>query len=219
MKRFQDVDAMENVSSMPSLGELLDSTTTILKDNNYSDIKYTEWEAVIYAQNEINEAAEQRNLWYVKIERGDIIPCINENNELSLACAEISRVYPTITKLIQTKAQDYIDGLKHNYEKIDASRLEESLLKSMKEFCRYIPDLNNQDASYYIDSQTLGIGATIKKSGTLSLLVHEPGCVDFSYARKARHGGLVRVTGTANFTQYTKNSEYIDIILGLVEGK
>ncbi|WP_122499717.1 hypothetical protein [Pseudomonas viridiflava] len=210
---------MANTSSISSMADLLEQTTAPIKHNIYGDIQYTEWESVSYEHDIINEAAEQRNLWYVKIDSNNVTPCINEDSKLSLSYDEAVKVYASITDLIQTKAQDYIDLVKLNHDRDTALILENSLLKSLKEFCRYIPDLNNQDASYFIDQKTVGIGATIKKSGTLSLLVHEPGCVDFSYARRAKHGGLVRITGTANFTQYTKNSEYLGIILGLVEGK
>lgn len=214
-----DVDAIENASHISSIKDLSDHITTTFKESNYSNIEYTEWEAIIYAQEEIKKATEQRNLWYLKIETGDVTPCIDEFNALVVARGEAKNMYPCVADLIQTKAQDYIDGLKNDNTIDDLLLLQASLLSSMKEFCRYIPDLSNHDASYYIDSKTLGIGATIKKTGTLSLLVHEPGCVDFSYARRAKHGGLVRLTGTANFTQHIKNSEYIDLILGLIEGK
>ncbi|WP_130930671.1 hypothetical protein [Pseudomonas sp. Sample_24] len=105
------------------------------------------------------------------------------------------------------------------FEEEESAKQEEKLLSSLSEFCRYLPDLDRPDANFFVDEKTGGVGVTIKKSGTLSLLVHAPGSVDFSYASKGRFGGLVRITGTAKLTKNIENSEHIKSLLEFLGGK
>lgn len=164
-----------------------------------------------------NEARRQQ--WYCTLTEENFKPTI-KNNKVNLFLDNASeRPYELAIEKIQIKILESIEKNFKSLAEADRSIKEQKLLESLTEICRYIPDLDRPDASFFIDKKTCGIGVTIKRSGTLSLLVHDEGKVEYSLASNAKYGGLFRMTGVAKITKEIKNSEYIKVLLGMIESK
>lgn len=159
-----------------------------------------------------------RDEWYSSISESCFKPNFTETKLVFFL--DLTKEKSTcISESFHRRLEHAIQNRLQTIEDIEKAEQEERILSSLTEFCRYVPDLDQPNANIFVDESTGGIGVTIKKSGTLSLLVHTAGSVDFSYASKAQFGGLVRITGTAKFTKNIKNSEHIKSLLGLLEGK
>jgi hypothetical protein len=160
----------------------------------------------------VNACRRDRAEWYSLISHDSFGPAIRDSKLVFFVDADQDRdssVTMVTRQRLEQALQKNLDSLKIS----ERAEKEEKLLSSLSEFCRYMPDIDRPDANFFIDSDAGGVGVTIKRNGTLSLLVHTKGAVDFSYASKAKFGGLVRITGTAKFTANNKNSEHVKSLL------
>jgi hypothetical protein len=163
---------------------------------------------------------EARRLeWYCTLAQESFKPKISNNKINLFVEGSDNGLYESAIAKIQIKILETIEKSFKALVKEERVAKERKLLESLAEICRYIPDLDRPDASFFIDKKTCGIGVTIKKSGTLSLLVHDEGKVEYSLASSAKFGGLFRMTGVAKTTKEVRNSEHIKALLGLIESK
>lgn len=165
-----------------------------------------------------SETETLRSEWYSLISQSSFKPTF-ANTKLVFFLEPDMEKHTCISNSFQKRLEHAISCRLQKADAEEREKQEGRILSSLAEFCRYIPDLDRPNANVFIDDRTGGVGITIKKSGTLSLLVHTAGAVDFSYASKGRFGGLIRITGTAKLTKNVQNSEHISTLIGFLEGK
>lgn len=155
--------------------------------------------------------------WYVHLEEH---LTTNAAELISSAMnSEIPKHYLETFASISEKVNLAICKFSDALSEIERTNKRQRLLSSMAEISRYIPELSKIESNFFVDDQTDGVGVTIKKDGTLSLLVDSASQVKFSYASKAEFGGLCRITGTAKMTKDYRNSDKIKLLLNLLENK
>lgn len=158
-----------------------------------------------------------RMFWYEQLQESklDLLRSLVDTPVLGGIAPNYYATIKDINEKIQMAVCKFSDNLTESEKKLK----EERMLSSFTEISRYMPHLSRSDASFFVDDQSDGVGVTIKKDGTLSLLVDSESQVKFSYASKARFGGLFRITGTAKMTKDFRNSEKIQLLLNLLESK
>lgn len=217
MKKFNLFTATESLPKSSATPKVTLHYEPVVKE---PEITYTQ----VFFTDELEgkwtrEDEAQRLEWYCTLTQDSFKPNI-KNNKIDLFLEGSSNgLYESAIAKIQIKIFETIEKSFKTLVEAERVAKERKLLDSLAEICRYIPDLDRPDASFFIDKKTCGIGVTIKKSGTLSLLVHDEGKVEYSLASSAKYGGLFRMTGVAKTTKEVRNSEHIKVLLGLIESK
>lgn len=212
---FHSAETLTTTSETAKVTLHLDTAKTIEPKITYTRFFVSD----IYEEKKVLENEANRQLWYCTLTDDNFKPTINNNNITLFRHQENVPQYQLAIEKIQIKILESIEKNFKSLSSLERDDKEKKLLASLSEICRYIPDLDRADASFFVDKKTCGIGVTIKKSGTLSLLIYDEGKVEYSLACNAKYGGLFRMTGIAKTTKNKKNSEHIKALLGLIESK
>lgn len=158
---------------------------------------------------------DERSSWYDAIEGGELKPSIDNNGNVRLLSNNNKNArHAEWCKQIEILASQWV--VKHPCRSIDNSNEEsiDLILQALGQLSRYLPDLEQKQPNYFLDTDTYKIGVTLQGEGTLTLLIGRNSEVEYSYAQR-QDSGLIRISGIAKLTKNTRNSKNIWKILNL----
>lgn len=164
-----------------------------------------------YSRHLVNE----RSSWYEAIECGHLKPVIDQDGNVKLLSkASLNSQHAEWCEQIEKIASQWIE--RENYHSSQDSGIDSinSIMQALEQLTRYLPELEQKQPNYFLDSETYKIGVTLQSEGTLTLLIGQNSEVEYSYAQR-QEKGTVRISGIAKLTTNIKNSKNIWKLLNL----
>ncbi|NHW01905.1 hypothetical protein [Stutzerimonas degradans] len=158
---------------------------------------------------------DERSSWYDAIEGGELKPSIDQNGNVRLLSNTYNNPqHAEWCKQIEIIASQWIVKYPcRNTNNSDQTSVD-LILQALGQLSRYLPELQEKQANYFLDTNTHKIGVTLQGEGTLTLLIGGNSEVEYSYAQR-QDSGLIRISGIAKLTKNTRNSKNIWKILNL----
>lgn len=201
-----------------------------IKTHNPADIQKAEYnisskpvEYTIFLSQFQVQLEEKRNAWYDLLESENFNPSFEESrgvcffsNYTKEQRTDKNKIYAQEVKyqIIEELVSEHIGRIYKSTEKEEAEKKKISILEACKQVSRYLPEFEERNPHYFVDTHRAKIGVIFQNNGTLTLLIGETSEVEFTYAQKLE-SGTTRITGTAKLTKHLKNSKNIWKILNL----